>query len=273
MQCSLIISVYNDIKFITLIFEALKYQSVKDFEVIIADDGSGVEFTDVIKNLSATVEFPVKHIWHEDKGRRKDIILNKAVVASGSDYLIFIDGDCIPHHKFIEEHLRFALEGVVVCGRRVQLTEKLSDELTPKKIADGCLGWNIVPELLWGGIIGELRHNEECLRVTNGFLRHLWLKERWHDLLGFNFSMYKSDLLKVNGFDERFLLSATGEYLDLEARLNRIDIYCKVECHIMTVYHKKHKRKDVDNNTNTLVFEENNQNNISWTSYGIVKDV
>lgn len=272
MHCSLIISVYNDIRFLTLIFEALKYQSFRDFEVVIADDGSNPESVAAIKKLAASAPFPVNHVWHEDKGWRKDIILNKAVVATASDYLIFIDGDCIPHRKFIEEHLRFALEGVVIAGRRVQLNEKVSEKLTPEKVAAGYLGWRIVPDLLWDSIKGNTRHGEECLRITDGFLRHLLLKERWHDLLGCNFSMYKSDLMKVNGFDERFLLPATGEDTDLEARLNRIGIYCKVERHIMTVYHKKHKRKEFDNNTNIPVFEENNRMNVSWTPYGIIKE-
>lgn len=271
MLCSLIISVYNDIRFLTLIFEALKRQTEKDFEVVVADDGSGKEFEEALTRLTASVPFPVVHVWHEDKGWRKDIILNKAVMASHSDYLIFLDGDCIPHHKFIAEHLRFAQPGKVVGGRRVQLNKRLSEELTPEKIASGCLGWKIVPELLWSGIKGSERHTEECIRITGGFIRHLLLKERWNDLLGCNFSIYKDDLLAVNGFDERFTLPGLGEDSDLENRLNRIGIYCKIERHIMTVYHRSHKRTEPDSTANIEVFNENNANNVSWTPYGIKK--
>ena len=114
--------VYNDIRTLTLTFESLKTQTEKDFEVIIADDGSRPEFVSKLNTLIAEAPFKVKHIWHEDKGWRKEIVMNKAIVASESDYLIFIDGDCIPHKRFIEEHLRFAQYGKVVGGRRVMLT-------------------------------------------------------------------------------------------------------------------------------------------------------
>lgn len=271
MICSLIISVYNDARFLAMIFEALKRQTEKDFEVVIADDGSGKDFVETLNRMTKNAPFPVTHVWHEDKGWRKDIILNKAVEASHSEYLIFLDGDCIPHHKFIEEHLRFACPGKVVGGRRVQLNKRLSDELTPEKIASGYLGWKIVPELLWSGIKGKERHTEECIRITGGFIRHLILKERWKNLLGCNFSIFKEDLLAVNGFDERFTLPGLGEDSDLENRLNRKGIYCKVERHIMTVYHRSHKRTEPDSTANIQVFNENNANNVSWTPYGIKK--
>ena len=78
MICSLIISVYNDARFLAMIFEALKRQTEKDFEVVIADDGSGKDFVEALNRMTKNAPFPVTHVWHEDKGWRKDIILNKA---------------------------------------------------------------------------------------------------------------------------------------------------------------------------------------------------
>ena len=99
MKCSLVIMVYNDIKTLTLTFESLKIQTEKDFEVIIADDGSNSDFVSKLQKLISEANFKVKHIWHEDNGWQKEIVMNKAIVASESDYIIFIDGDCIPHKR------------------------------------------------------------------------------------------------------------------------------------------------------------------------------
>ena len=49
MKCSLIISVYNDIKTLILILEALKIQTEKEFEVIVADDGSDNDFVERLR--------------------------------------------------------------------------------------------------------------------------------------------------------------------------------------------------------------------------------
>lgn len=271
MKCSLIISVYNDIKTLLLIFEALKVQTEKDFEVLIADDGSSKDFVEGVKKLISEAPFKVLHIWHEDKGWRKEIILNKAIVASSTEYLIFIDGDCIPHKKFIKEHLRFAAYGKVVAGRRVMLSQKITEAITPELIASGKLHSYILPRILWAGLKKEVRHAEEAIRLTNGFLRHFFLEERWEGLLGCNFSIYKDDLLEINGFDERFLAPSIGEDTDIEARLNRIGIYSKVERHALTVYHKYHKLNHSGATNNTKFFDENNANNVAWTPYGIEK--
>lgn len=271
MKCSLIISVYNDIKTLSLIFEALKVQTEKDFEVLVADDGSGKEFVDKVRELVLKAPFKATHIWHEDKGWRKEIILNRAIEASSTEYLIFIDGDCIPHKKFIAEHLRLASYGKVVAGRRVMLSQKLTDSITPELIASGKMHTYILPRILWAGLKREVRHAEEAIRLTNGFLRHFFLEERWEGLLGCNFSIYKDDLLEINGFDERFSAPSIGEDTDIEARLNRIGIYAKVERHLLTVYHKYHKLNHSGAENNLKFFNENNKNNTTWTPYGIVK--
>ena len=267
---SLIIAFYNDILWLEMIFEQLKKQTFKDFEVVIADDGSREDVVQRIMQLKAEMPFPIQHVWHEDLGWRKDIILNKAVVASDADYLVFIDGDCLPHHKFLDEHWKYRQEGVVVAGRRVPLTKKITESLSVKSVADGVLS-RITLQTLWAGIKKEERHAENIIRITSPLLRKLFLKQRTHGLLGCNFGMFKSDLLKVNGFDERYLIPATGEDTDLEARLNRIGIYAHVYKHVLTMFHKHHHRKKVDETANLEVLQYNKEHNISYTPWGIVK--
>lgn len=272
MKCSLIISVYNDIKTLILILEALKIQTEKEFEVIVADDGSDNDFVERLREYIGKSPYKITHLWHEDKGWRKEIILNKAIVASTTNYLIFIDGDCIPHKRFIEEHLSLAKKGFAIGGRRVMLSEELTKKVTPQLIASGKLHTYLLPRVLWQGITGKIRHAEEIIRITNKWLRKKLFKERLHDLLGCNFSIHKEDLLKINGFDERFAHPSVGEDTDIEARLNRIGIYCKVERHIITVYHKWHKLNHSGAENNAQYFQENNKKEIAWTPYGIVKE-
>lgn len=270
IKLSLIISFYNDINWLKMIFEMLKVQSFKDFEVVIADDGSSQEIVNEINVLVETVSFPVKHIWHPDNGWQKNIILNKAIVASGGNYLVFIDGDCIPHKKFLEEHYLSAQHGTVIAGRRVQLTEKITKRITPKKIANKYLS-NCYFALFMAYLKGEIPHGKNLIRIRNPFIRKIFVKERKKGLLGCNFSIYKNDILKVNGFDERFPNPGYGEDTDLEARLNRIGIYVITKNHLVTVYHKWHIRKEVEGDINPFIYKENNDNKVSYTPYGINK--
>ena len=120
-----------------MIFNMLQQQTYKAFEVVIADDGSSQESVHAIEQMIKEVSFPVQHVWHEDNGWQKDIILNKAVVASKGEYLVFLDGDCIPDNNFVKDHYNLRRQGIVIGGRRVQLPQKLSDTLTPELVANG----------------------------------------------------------------------------------------------------------------------------------------
>ena len=145
---SIIIPFYNGIDWLEMIFVALGKQTFKDFEVIVADDGSREDVVARLEELMARQPFPVTHLWQEDCGFRKNRMLNKAVVQSRAEYLIFLDGDCIPHRKFVEEHCKARREGFVVAGRRVDLPAALSEGMSVGKVASPGIGRNMVWPLL-----------------------------------------------------------------------------------------------------------------------------
>ena len=91
-------------------------QSVLPDEILIADDGSGMETRDVVRHFERISPVPVRHIWHEDRGFRVAAIRNKAIAASRCDYLIQIDGDLILQRNFIQDHIAFAQRGAL-CRR------------------------------------------------------------------------------------------------------------------------------------------------------------
>ena len=122
MKISLIISVYKDAENLEVILEALRYQTYRDFEIVVSEDGD----YPVMKKFLAGYRHPnpIVHLTQPDVGWRKNQALNNAIRKSSGAYLVFIDGDCVPHHRFLEHHFRFSGHNTIVAGRRVKLGPK-----------------------------------------------------------------------------------------------------------------------------------------------------
>jgi glycosyltransferase involved in cell wall biosynthesis len=92
---SILLATYNWPQALKLCLESLATQTDRHFEIIIADDGSTESTKQVIEAFKASTSIPIEHLWQEDQGFRKTIILNRAIEAAHGDYLVFLDGDCI----------------------------------------------------------------------------------------------------------------------------------------------------------------------------------
>lgn len=106
MKTALLISTYNWKEALSLVLDSIKIQSQLPDEVLIADDGSDDATKQVIDEFRQTFKIPVKHVWQEDLGFRKSMILNKTIAQAEADYIIQIDGDCIMHKDFIKDHIK-----------------------------------------------------------------------------------------------------------------------------------------------------------------------
>jgi glycosyltransferase involved in cell wall biosynthesis len=137
ISATLIISTYNQPEMLARCLVALDRQSVKDFELIIADDGSDERTARVISSFAERSSRPVTHVWQSDDGFRKTRILNNAINRSSADYLLFMDGDCIAHPDFVLEHLQTASPGHYLNGSMIRLSEGLSDRITVDSINSG----------------------------------------------------------------------------------------------------------------------------------------
>jgi glycosyltransferase involved in cell wall biosynthesis len=270
---SLIIAFYNKIDLLKFVFAGLERQTFREFEVVIADDGSNPDIVKEITSMKSAFFFPIKQVWHEDKGWQKTKILNKAVMAAEGDYLIFIDGDCIPHPKFIQEHMENRAQNATISGRRILLTQKVSSELTLEKIRNGYLDRLVAFPLLVESVFHKKDTQvENMLHIRNKLLRRIFIKEKVRDFWGCNFSVWKKDLLTVNGFDERYVHPGYGEDCDLDHRLRRIGIFPMSKKHLITVFHVYHDHFETNHEPNILLWKSKKITNETYTPFGIIQD-
>lgn len=138
MRAAVILSTYNQPEWLRKTLWGYARQVHGDFEVVVADDGSGDETAGVIDEArSKYPKLVLRHVWHPDRGYRKCVILNRAIAAADAEYLIFSDGDCIPRHDFVATHVRLARPGAFLSGGAVRLPRDTSEAISEADVASG----------------------------------------------------------------------------------------------------------------------------------------
>lgn len=256
MKASLIISVYKNTAALDAVLHSLEQQTEQDFEVIISEDGKDASMASFIAEYN--FPWPMQHLTQADEGWRKERALNQAVVAAKTDWLIFIDGDCVLHPRFIEWHVRYKQQGVLLAGKRVKLNSALTERC--RKGEALCL----FPYLF---ARRGCRYVEEAFYCTAA----QWLRRSVKHLVGSNMSMSKQDLLAINGFDENYTLPATGEDYDIEWRMKAIG--CKIVSlrNLAVQYHLYHPENWNDQSVNAAYCREKQQRNEIYCPNGIRK--
>lgn len=218
MKISVIVSIYKDLEALRLILNSLSRQTYRDFEVVVAEDNDAPLTKEV---LSSFKNLQIIHTSHPDIGRTKQASQNRAVCASTGEYLIFIDGDCIPYTTFVAGHAALAKPRRVLSGRRVNLPEDISQLIRQGAIDPDYLErnyfWFGVRRLFWDR---EVRAEQGIyIDPTSWLYRHIFARRtRNTQLLGCNFSCFKEDFVAINGFDESYGLSILGDDNDLNWR-------------------------------------------------------
>ena len=256
MKASLIISVYKNVAALEAVLQSLKRQTEQDFEVIISEDGEDAGMAAFV--ASYAWRWSMQHLTQADEGWRKERALNRAVAAAKNDWLIFIDGDCVLHPRFIEWHVRYQQRGVLLAGKRVKLNPELSERCMRGE--DLCL----FPYLF---ARRGCRYVEEAFYCTAA----QWLRRRVKHLVGSNMSMSRADLIAINGFDEHYQLPATGEDFDIEWRMKAIG--CKIVSlrNLAVQYHLYHPENWNDQSVNAAYCREKQQRNEIYCPNGIRK--
>lgn len=238
IRVSIIITTYNWPDALEKIISALALQTYSNFQVIIADDGSSQATFDYIQRAKAKYPFEIIHVWQPDDGFQAARIRNKAVTKAEGDYLVFLDGDCIPFSHFVARHVRLAEKGWLVAGNRVLLSQQFTQEIFNRAIQ-----LNNLKLTDWF----SLKLSNDCNRLLPlvfipYFPRKLKSAE-WKGVKTCNMGLWKEAFISVNGFDESF----TGwgyEDSDLVLRLLKSGIKRKEGRFALPVIHCWHQEQD-----------------------------
>jgi glycosyltransferase involved in cell wall biosynthesis len=224
-EISLIIPTYEKPDALDQVLRGVQRQSAMPGEILLADDGSGNATRELISRWQEKLPVKTHHIWHEDLGFRKTTILNKAIAAASGSYIVFLDGDCVPHEKFIQDHARLAEKNYWVQGRRCFVREpfvaRFSAGATP------ILAWILLLRI--SGAAKAIRWPIPIIRRNAG----------QRGIIGCNMGFWREDLLAVNGFDEKYI-GWGGEDSDVGIRLYHLGRPRKFVYGRAVVYHLNH---------------------------------
>ena len=267
MFATVIFTTYNHPKWLEKTLWGFAAQSYRDFEIIVADDGSGPETRTVVESIKSQIDIPIQHIWQEDDGFQKCKVLNKAIVASKGEYLIFTDGDCIPHPDFVRNHVELAAEDTLLSGGYFKLPIEVSRAITKQDILDGNStnpGWllkNGVPftpkitKLFSHPLIGAIL---DALTIT---------RATWN---GHSSSTWKKHILATNGFDER--MQYGGQDREFGERLINMGIKSRQVRYRCSCAHLDHGRgyaRPESIAKNRSIRQQTRGNKITRTDFGI----
>ena len=233
---SLLITTYNWKAALYLVLKSVQRQKVLPNEVLIADDGSTEDTKAMINQISKSFPVPIKHTWHEDKGFRAGEIRNKAIETSESEYIIQIDGDCMLHPLFVKDHLEHAKPAYFLAPSRVLLGEQKTKKiLAAQKVKISFFSKDVGNRK---NIIRFPFFNKMFSINTNK------PKSMLYGIRGCNMSFWKSDVLKINGYDTK-IYGWGREDSEFAIRLINSGVSCqriKFSCIQYHLYHKINER-------------------------------
>ncbi len=269
MNLSVIVSTYNQHEWLKKVLHGYLKQSHKDFEILIADDGSDERTKAIIEEFRSISNFPIKHIWHEDKGYQRQTILNVALLAAENDYIIMTDGDCIPRSDFLAIHTGHARKGKFLSGGYCKLPMELSHRLTLEDISSGrafdttylakCGLRELSPRFKLGIPI-SLGPVIDSITPT---------KATWNNC---NASGWKEDLIAVNGFNEDMQYGGADRELgERLANYGVTGLQIRYQAIVLHLDHKRGYKTPETMKKNQTIRDEVVTSRSSWCPNGIFK--
>jgi glycosyltransferase involved in cell wall biosynthesis len=190
---SVVVNTYEQPEYLRRVLLSLENQLIAGDEILIADDGSGSATREVVNAWKTRQSFRVEHVWEEHQGFRRSRILNAAIARTQGEYLIFLDGDSVPHPQFIADHRRVARKGYYIQGHRVCFTQPFSRDFA----VDG------KSHHLWSALFGNGVESggKFLFRWPIPILRG---RTDLRGVRGCNLAIWRADLVRVNGYNEAF---------------------------------------------------------------------
>jgi len=209
-RVSVIISIFDQPNAFTFALLGYRRQAFRDFELIVADDGSDGETQAIIEEFERSAGFPVKHVWQENKGYRRARIANEAVRESVGEILLLSDGDCVPHRDFVGVHARYGGAGRFCTGGYVRLDAAYCRTMTRENVEAGEYERQMTRDDAWRF---RWQHWKNRFNLLFG-------SQKAPKVYGCNISVGRDAYFGVNGYDENF--DGFGkEDSDLRNRLRR----------------------------------------------------
>ena len=204
LKISVILSTFNRPRALQLVLDSLCMQDDKDFEVIVADDGSDDSTKAIVLAMNkANPTLKIKHIWQPKLGFRLARIRNLAVKQSIGDYLIFLDGDCVVPVNFIRQHRKLSEEGWAVYGQRILASKKYTERIeVDSSQLERTTFWTFA-NFLRLRFLGNVNRVLPTLTISgNDWRKHS--PHDWQHVRGCNWALWRKDYIKINGSDESF---------------------------------------------------------------------
>jgi len=266
---SVILSTYNSPEWLEKVLWGYQEQNYKNFQIVIADDGSSYETRNVIDGFRKSSGLNIEHVWQEDQGSQTSMILNKATVDAGGDYLIFSDGDCVPRNDFVHVHQQQAMAGYFLAGGHSKLPPCCSENVVKDAILSGDAF-----DIFWltqNGYPDVAKKLRLTAKGNWAKLLNLMMPAR-NDWNAHNSSGWKNDLMIVNGFDERMHFG--GEDREMGDRLKHSGIKVKgVRYTAVCIHLAVGPESDTveSRSMNKSVQDATTRDQSRYTRYGIIK--
>ena len=267
-KTSLIISTYNNPESLRKCLWGVECQTFREFEILIADDGSRDDTRDIVRRFAEQTALKVEHVWQEDRGYRKSGILNEAIRRSSGDYLIFTDGDCIPRNDFVLSHTKFARPNYFIAGgSHVNIPPTVHRRFSRQDIESQAVfrvDWLTAAGMDAAPYRFRLTANSTLAKMLN------WLTSRSGAFVGCNGSAWKNDILAVNGFDERYTEYGI-EDRDLGLRMTFNGVKSARLKYSLVCLHLDHPKNypSVGVNESRRKYEQARKRKTAWVSEGI----
>jgi glycosyltransferase involved in cell wall biosynthesis len=224
LRLSLIVSTFDRPEALEKVLCGLERQTHQPQETLVADDGSGPPTHAVVERWKSRL--PLQHVWHPHDGFRKTVILNRALALVTGDYVVFLDGDCVPHERFIEDHRALAEPGFWVQGRRCFVQERFVPDFEPGQTP------------IWRWLLARrITGTAKALRLPFPIVRR---NREQRGILGCNMGFWRDDLVRINGLDEAYAGWGIGEDSDLGTRLYHLGRPRKFVYAHAVIYHLNH---------------------------------
>lgn len=239
MQVAVIITTYNRADALAAVLDGYCAQDTHAFELLVADDGSTDDTRARVAEYAGRAPFPLIHVWQEDRGFRAAAARNRALARTRADYVIFTDGDCVPPPFFVSRHIALHEAGHFLAGNRILLTEAFTNRVLRERLR--IHEWS-ASRWVAAWLRRDVNRALPLLRLPDGEFRK-GSAGRWEGVKTCNLSAWRTDLLRANGFDERY--SGWGlEDSDLVIRLLHAGVRHKSARFAAPVFHLWHREND-----------------------------